>query len=69
MLARVRVGDHMLALMDDRKWRSRTLPNIAESLTYLHADTFGEENGEPGRWQAHDAARRLGGEVIKVSKS
>jgi len=67
MLAIVRVDDdppYMLTLEDDRRWTSDEAPEIASLLTVLQADTYGEWNGQPGAYQADEAAKILGGEVL-----
>jgi hypothetical protein len=62
MIARVDVPDKppcTLILGEDRRWTSELAPHIASAFTLLHADTYGEWNGQPGHWQAHDDAKRL----------
>lgn len=66
MIAKVRTDDDPpieLTLGDDYRWSSDDAPELAEALTLLHEGTFTPSNGEPGHWQAHDAAGKTGGTV------
>jgi hypothetical protein len=70
VLARVEVPDdppYVLTLDDLHHWHSDDAPEVASALTTLHANSWGEWNGAPGAWQAHDAARLLKGEVAYLA--
>jgi len=55
---------YTLTLDDEGKWVCTEWPEVAESMTRLHAGTFQEWNGDIGAWQASDAAQRLGGTIL-----
>ena len=66
MIARVLTDDDPpieLVLGDNRVWTCPEVPELADALNTLHDGTFTPAMGQPGCWQAHDAASRFGGKV------
>lgn len=72
MIAQVLVDDEgeifVFTLGDDRLWVCHEFPELADTLNLLHRETFGPWNGQPGAWQAHNAAELLHGKITFLAK-